>query len=335
MEPNREPEIEGQSAEHGVPRPQSLADFNGQSAAKDNLAVYIASARKLQAPLDHILFDGPPGVGKTTLAAIVANEMESRFHSVSAPSLKQAADVFAMLSVIEEGDVLFMDEVHRLSTVLEENLHEAMEDFTMSLVVGEAGSARIVKVPLPPFTLIGATTRRGDLSTPFRDRFGIGVHLQLYTQAEMELVISRAVGKLGFVMDKAAVSEVARRSRGTPRIGLRITRRVRDFAVAAHQDDASAVVVTLEDARAALERIGIDQDGLDATDRRYVEVLRDRFHGGPVGLKTLATAMGENEKNIEDSIEPYLIMKGIVDKKPRGRVLVQKPNPLQGYLFSS
>jgi Holliday junction DNA helicase RuvB len=335
MEPNRESEIEGQAADHGVPRPQSLAEFNGQSAAKDNLAVYIASARKLQAPLDHVLFDGPPGVGKTTLAAIVANEMGARFHSVSAPSLKQPADVFAMLSVIEAGDVLFMDEVHRLSTVLEENLHEAMEDFTMSLVVGEPGSARIVKVPLPPFTLIGATTRRGDLSTPFRDRFGIAVHLQLYTQAEMELVVSRAVGKLGFVMETEAVAEVARRSRGTPRIGLRITRRVRDFAVAAHDDATSAVKVTVEAARASLDRIGIDEDGLDATDRRYIEVLRDRFHGGPVGLKTLATAMGENDKNIEDSIEPYLIMKGIVDKRPRGRVLVKKPNPLQGFLFPS
>lgn len=335
MEPNREPDIGGQAADHGVPRPQSLAEFNGQSAAKDNLAVYIEAARKLGQPLDHILFDGPPGVGKTTLAAIVANEMGANFHTVSAPSLKQPADVFAMLSVLEEGDVLFMDEVHRISTTLEENLHEAMEDFSMSLVVGEPGSARIVKVPLPPFTLVGATTRRGDLSTPFRDRFGIGVHLQLYTQEEMELVVSRAVGKLGFVMDADAVTEVARRSRGTPRIGLRITRRVRDFAVAAHDDPASAVRVTLDDARSSLDRIGIDDRGLDATDRRYIEVLRDRFHGGPVGLKTLATAMGENEKNIEDSIEPYLIMKGIVDKKPRGRVLVQKPNPLQGYLFPS
>lgn len=333
MEPNREPELVGQTPDHGVPRPQSLAEFNGQSAAKDNLSIFIASAKKLGAPLDHILFDGPPGVGKTTLAQIMANEMGANFHSASAPSLKQPADVFAMLSVLEEGDVLFVDEIHRLSTALEENLHEAMEDFTMSIVVGEPGSARIVKVPLPHFTLIGATTRRGDLSQPFRDRFGIDVHLQLYTQEEMELVVARAVGKLGFVMDREAVSEVARRSRGTPRIGLRITRRVRDFAVAAHDDPSSAVRVTLSDAKEALDRIGIDSDGLDAADRRYIEVLRDRFHGGPVGLKTLATALGENEKNVEDSIEPYLIMKGLVDKKPRGRVLVTKPNPLQGFLF--
>lgn len=308
---------EGSSpADQGVPRPKSLAEFNGQSAAKDNLGVYISSARIRSAPLDHVLFDGPPGVGKTTLAQIMAIELGVGFKAVSAPSLKQPSDVFAMLSTLEDRDVLFIDEIHRLPITLEENLYTAMEDFCMDLVVGDPGNSRIVRVPIPPFTLIGATTRRGMLSQPLRDRFGINVRLELYTVDEMRLVIDRAAGKLSLDMEAAAVSSIASRSRGTPRIGLKLLNRVRDHAVA---DGRSQV--TLADARTAMDRIGIDEDGLDENDRRYLEILRDRFRGGPVGLKSLAMALSETEETLENTVEPYLLMKGIIDRTARGRVL--------------
>jgi Holliday junction DNA helicase, RuvB subunit len=302
--------------DQGVPRPKTLAEFNGQSAAKENLSVYITSARIRAAPLDHVLFDGPPGVGKTTLAQIMANELDANFKAVSAPSLKQPSDVFTMLSTLEERDVLFIDEIHRLPITLEENLYTAMEDFCMDLVIGEPGSSRIVRVPIPPFTLIGATTRRGMLSQPMRDRFGINVRLELYTEEEMRLVIERAVEKLGLGMDPAAVMALAHRSRGTPRIGLKLLNRVRDHAVT---DGRS--VVTLADTETAMERIGIDKDGLDEHDRRYLSVLRERFKGGPVGLKSLAMALSESEETLENTVEPYLLMKGIIDRTARGRVL--------------
>jgi Holliday junction DNA helicase RuvB len=303
-------------ADQGVPRPKTLAEFNGQSAAKENLSVYITSARIRSAPLDHVLFDGPPGVGKTTLAQIMANELGAGFKAVSAPSLKQPSDVFSMLSTLEDKDVLFIDEIHRLPITLEENLYSAMEDFCMDLVVGEPGSSRIVRVPLPPFTLIGATTRRGMLSQPMRDRFGINVRLELYTEEEMRLVIERATGKLSLEMQPEAVTSIARRSRGTPRIGLKLLNRVRDHAVA---DGRSAI--TLSDARTAMDRIGIDENGLDENDRRYLAILGDRFKGGPVGLKSLAMALAETEETLENTVEPYLLMKGMIDRTARGRVL--------------
>ncbi|NTF17246.1 Holliday junction branch migration DNA helicase RuvB [Agrobacterium rubi] len=309
--------IEGSSpADQGVPRPRSLAEFNGQSAAKENLGIYISSARIRSAPLDHVLFDGPPGVGKTTLAQIMAFELGANFKTVSAPSLKQPSDVFSMLSTLEDRDVLFIDEIHRLPITLEENLYTAMEDFCMDLVVGEPGNSRIVRVPIPPFTLIGATTRRGMLSQPLRDRFGINIRLELYTVDEMKLVIERAAGKLSLSMETAAIASIASRSRGTPRIGLKLLNRVRDHAVADGRDE-----VTLADACTAMDRIGVDVDGLDENDRRYLSILRDRFKGGPVGLKSLAMALAETEETLENTVEPYLLMKGIIDRTARGRVL--------------
>ena len=306
----------GTPADQGVPRPKSLAEFNGQSAAKENLAVYISSARIRSAPLDHVLFDGPPGVGKTTLAQIMALELGAGFKAVSAPSLKQPSDIFSMLSTLEDRDVLFIDEIHRLPITLEENLYTAMEDFCMDLVVGDPGNSRIVRVPIPPFTLIGATTRRGMLSQPLRDRFGINIRLELYTVDEMRLVIERAADKLALEMEETAVSSIASRSRGTPRIGLKLLNRVRDHAVAAGRS-----VVTHRDACAAMDRIGIDEDGLDENDRRYLSILKDRFKGGPVGLKSLAMALSETEDTLENTVEPYLLMKGVIDRTARGRVL--------------
>jgi len=309
--------IEGDPpAEQGVPRPKTLAEFNGQSAAKENLRISIASAKIRSAPLDHVLFDGPPGVGKTTLAQIMANELGVGFKTVSAPSLKLPSDVFSMLSTLEDRDVLFIDEIHRLPITLEENLYTAMEDFCMDIVVGDPGNSRIVRVPIPPFTLIGATTRRGMLSQPLRDRFGISVRLELYTVEEMKLVVERAAGKLSLSMEKQAVEAIAIRSRGTPRIGLKLLNRVRDHAVADGRTN-----VTFADACVAMDRVGIDSEGLDENDRRYLDALRNRFKGGPVGLKSLSMALSETEETLENTVEPYLIMKGLIDRTPRGRIL--------------
>lgn len=316
MDSNRMPEgLEGQDDDE-VERPRTLADFNGQSAAKENLSVFVSAAKKLRKPLDHVLFSGPPGVGKTTLSQIMAAEMGVGFRAVAAPAIEKPADIVTVLAGIAELEVLFIDEIHRLPAKAEEVLYSAMEDFRLDIIVGEAGQGRLVSIPLEPFTLVGATTRPGSLSAPLRDRFGIPVRLELYTDAEMEAVIARAASMSRLEMEPEAVSEVASRSRGTPRIGLRLLRRIRDFAVS-----AGRTVVTLADADEALTRLGVDRDGLDDSDRRYVAALRDRFRGGPVGLSTLASALGESPETLENSVEPFLIRKGIVDRTPRGRVL--------------
>jgi len=328
MDSNRMPEGLDGHGDEGVERPKTLAEFNGQSAAKQNLSVFVAAARMLGKPLDHVLFSGPPGVGKTTLSQIIAAELGVGFRAVAAPAIEKPADIITALMGMEDREVLFIDEIHRLPAKAEEVLYSAMEDFRLDVIVGEPGQGRLVPIPLPPFTLVGATTRPGSLSAPLRDRFGIPVRLELYTDEEMQAVIARAAGKSGLEVDDGAVAEVARRSRGTPRIGLRLLRRVRDFAVSEGRR-----TVTLEDADRALTRIGVDKEGLDESDRRYINVLRERFRGGPVGLSTLASALGESPETLENSVEPFLIKKGVIDRTPRGRVLSIKHGSGQGILL--
>jgi len=326
METNRTPEAL-EETEEDVSRPALLSEFNGQGAAKDNLSVFVDAARRMGKALDHVLFYGPPGVGKTTLAQIIANELGSGFKSVAAPAIEKPADIISVLAGLEYRDVLFVDEIHRLPPKVEETLYTAMEDFKLDIIVGEGVQARSVTVPIERFTLVGATTRPGSLSEPLRDRFGIPVKLELYTEAEMEAVILRAAGKMALEIDSDAVSEIARRSRGTPRIGLRLLRRVRDFAVSAGRFSVSA-----SDADDALLRLGIDKNGLDDTDRRYISVLKDRFRGGPAGLVTLAAALNESPDTLENSVEPYLVRKGLIDRTPRGRVLSVKHGLIGGQL---
>lgn len=304
------------ATDEDIGRPRRLAEFNGQGAAKENLSVFIDAARRLGRPLDHVLFSGPPGVGKTTLSQIMAAELGVGFRTVAAPAIEKPADIVSVLAGLAARDVLFIDEIHRLPAKVEEVLYSAMEDFRLDVIIGEPGQGRPVSIPLEPFTLVGATTRPGSLSAPLRDRFGIPVRLELYSDGEMELVVARAAGMLSLDMSADAVTELARRSRGTPRIGLRLLRRVRDFAVSAGRTTVSAA-----DADDALIRLGVDRDGLDEADRRYVGTLRDRFRGGPVGLSTLASALGESPDTLEHSLEPFLIRKGVVDRTPRGRVL--------------
>jgi len=304
-----------------VERPASLAEFTGQEEIKRNLSVYIDSARRLGTPLDHVLLFGPPGLGKTTLARIVANELGVDFRSVAAPAIVKPADLVSTLVGLQERDVLFIDEIHRLPAQVEEVLYPVMEDFRLDLIVGEGGQGKSVSIPLPRFTLVGATTRPGNLTQPLKDRFGIPLRLEVYGDAEMAKVISRAADKIGLRMDEAAIMEVARRSRGTPRVGLRLLRRVRDFAVS-----SEAELVTEPMADETLTRIGVDRDGLDDADRRYLTCLWKRFRGGPVGLGTIASALQESADTIEHSIEPYLIHRGFVDRTPRGRVArIQRP----------
>lgn len=316
MDANRMPEGLAQASDEGVERPRSLADFNGQSAAKQNLAVFIESARLLGKPLDHVLFSGPPGVGKTTLAQILASELGVGFRTVAAPAIEKPSDIVSVLAGMAERDVLFIDEIHRLPAKVEEVLYSAMEDFRLDVIIGEPGHGKPVSIPLEPFTLVGATTRPGSLTVPLRDRFGIPVRLELYTDGEMQAVIARAASMSSLEVEPEAVLDIARRSRGTPRIGLRLLRRIKDFAVSSGRN-----TVSTEEADDALIRLGVDREGLDDSDRRYIAALRDRFKGGPVGLSTLASALGESPDTLEYSLEPFLIRKGIVDRTPRGRVL--------------
>lgn len=307
---------ETRKVDEGIERPVSFDDFNGQTEAKENLSIYVTAARKLDKALDHVLFYGPPGMGKTTLSQIIARELNVNIRTLIAPAIKKPSDIVSVLAGIERRDVVFIDEIHRLPAEIEEVLYSAMEDFVLNVLVGEGAGARVVAIPLPPFTLIGATTLPGKLTRPMRDRFGIPVQLQPYSDDEMAAVISRGAEKLGLHMEEEAIAEVARRCRSTPRIGLRQLRRIHDHAVAADRD-----TVTVEQADEALQRLGVDKDGLNAADRKYISMLQNRFKGGPVGLNTIATALGENPENVEDVIEPYLIQKGIIDRTTRGRVI--------------
>jgi Holliday junction DNA helicase RuvB len=297
-------------------RPKTLAEFVGQEAARENLSVFIESARQRGEAMDHVLFYGPPGLGKTTLAAIIAREMGVNFRATSGPVIAKAGDLAALLTNLEAGDVLFIDEIHRLNPVVEEVLYPAMEDRALDLIIGEGPSARSVRIDLPAFTLIGATTRAGLLATPLRDRFGIPVRLQFYTVEELERVVTRGAHLLGIGIDGGGASEIAHRSRGTPRVAGRLLRRVRDFAQVAGAD-----VISREVADRALTRLEVDSLGLDLQDRRYLGMIADIYKGGPVGVETLAAGLSEPRDTIEDVIEPYLIQLGLVARTARGRCL--------------
>ena len=297
-------------------RPKTLDEFVGQAAAKDNLRVFIESAKSRKEALDHTLFFGPPGLGKTTLAQIIARELGVNFRATSGPVIAKSGDLAALLTNMEEGDVLFIDEIHRLNPAVEEVLYPAMEDRALDLMIGEGPSARSVRIDLPPFTLIGATTRQGLLQTPLRDRFGIPVRLQFYTVDELERVIIRGAGLMGIGISSDGAREIAKRARGTPRVAGRLLRRVRDFAHVAGEE-----VISLAIADNALTRLEVDKIGLDLQDRRYLTMIADIYKGGPVGVETLAAGLSEPRDTIEEVIEPYLIQLGLIARTARGRCL--------------
>ncbi len=297
-------------------RPQKLGDFIGQEQARANLSVFIEAARARKEALDHVLFVGPPGLGKTTLAQIVARELGVNFRATSGPVIAKAGDLAALLTNLEPRDVLFIDEIHRLNPTVEEILYPAMEDFQLDLIIGEGPAARSVKIDLAPFTLVGATTRAGLLTNPLRDRFGIPVRLNFYTEAELEQIVNRGARVLGLAMSDSGANEIARRARGTPRIAGRLLRRVRDFA---HVEGAKSVDRKVADR--ALSALEVDAAGLDAMDRRYLKTIAENYGGGPVGVDTIAAALSEPRDAIEDIIEPFLIQKGFVQRTPRGRLL--------------
>ena len=321
-------------------RPKTLADFVGQQQARENLKVFIDAAKSRGEALDHVLFSGPPGLGKTTLAQIVARELGVNFRSTSGPVLAKAGDLAAILTNLEPRDVLFIDEIHRLNPAVEEILYPAMEDCELDLVIGEGPSARSVKIQLSPFTLVGATTRSGLITTPLRDRFGIPVRLNFYTPDELCLIVERGARVLGFDLTKDGAREIASRARGTPRIAGRLLKRVRDFASVSGHKSVDAKL-----ADAALTRLEVDAKGLDAFDRRYLALIAQNFSGGPVGIETIAAALGEARDAIEEIVEPYLMQQGLVQRTPRGRVLTSAAyghlglptpatTPLQSGLFS-
>ena len=297
-------------------RPKTLDDFVGQKAGRENLRVFIDAAKSRGDVLDHVLFFGPPGLGKTTLAQIVARELGVGFRATSGPVIAKSGDLAALLTNLEDGDVLFIDEIHRLNPAVEEILYPAMEDRALDLMIGEGPSARSVRIDLPKFTLVGATTRQGLLTTPLRDRFGIPIRLTFYTVEELEQVVRRAARLLGLPLTEDGAHEIARRSRGTPRIAGRLLRRVRDFAQA-----AGAAEVDAGAADRALTRMEVDQLGLDAMDRRYLHMIADIYKGGPVGVETLAAGLSEPRDTIEEVIEPFLIQLGLVARTARGRCL--------------
>jgi holliday junction DNA helicase RuvB len=297
-------------------RPQRLAEFIGQQQARSNLSVFIEAAKTRKEALDHVLFVGPPGLGKTTLAQILARELGVNFRATSGPVIAKAGDLAALLTNLEERDVLFIDEIHRLNPAVEEILYPAMEDFQLDLIIGEGPAARSVKIDLAKFTLVGATTRAGLLTNPLRDRFGIPVRLNFYSEAELEQIVNRGARVLGIGMTADGANEIARRARGTPRIAGRLLRRVRDFALV-----AGATSVDRAAADRALVQLEVDAAGLDAMDRRYLVNIAENYGGGPVGIETIAAALSEPRDAIEEIIEPFLIQKGFIQRTPRGRLL--------------
>ncbi|MDG1153847.1 MAG: Holliday junction branch migration DNA helicase RuvB [Alphaproteobacteria bacterium] len=297
-------------------RPQSLSDFTGQVEIKENLAIFISAAKKRGEAMDHTLFFGPPGLGKTTLASIVAKELGVGFRATSGPVISKAGDLAAILTSLQPNDVLFIDEIHRLPSVVEEILYPAMEDFQLDLIIGEGPSAKSVRIDLPQFTLVAATTRAGLISTPLRERFGIPLHMQYYTDEELSGIIKRGAKKLSFNLTDDGAFEIARRCRGTPRVAGRILRRVRDICTVAEYDS-----VNNEKADLALKKLDIDSIGLDRIDRSYMMTLAKNYGGGPAGIDTLSSAIGNERDVLEDVVEPFLIQKGLLQRTPRGRML--------------
>jgi len=306
--------MEEESFEYSL-RPQRLNQYIGQDTVKENMRVFIEAAKLRQETLDHVLLYGPPGLGKTTLAAIIANEMGVQLRTTSGPAIERAGDLAAILSALEPGDVLFIDEIHRLPKTIEEILYPAMEDFCLDIVVGKDAGARSVRIDLPPFTLVGATTRAGNLSAPLRDRFGIVARLEYYTEAQLTEIVLRTADILQTDIDHEAAVEIARRSRGTPRITNRLLRRVRDFAQVKGNGQTTFAI-----ADAALELMQVDKVGLDQIDRKLLLNIIEKFKGGPVGLETIAATIGEDAGTIEDVYEPYLLQIGFIQRTPRGRI---------------
>jgi Holliday junction DNA helicase RuvB len=319
-------------------RPLVLTDYIGQSEVKEQMDIFISAARNREEPLDHTLVFGPPGLGKTTLANIIANELQVAIKTTAGPVLEKAGDLAAMLTNLEEGDVLFIDEIHRLSPVIEEILYPAMEDFQLDIMIGEGPAARSIKLDLPPFTLVGATTRAGLLTSPLRDRFGIIQRLEFYSVEELTHIVTRSAKILGTQADESGAAEIAKRSRGTPRIANRLLRRVRDYSEVKADGTVNAKTAGL-----ALDMLSIDKNGFDHMDRRLLMTMIEKFEGGPVGIDSLAAAISEERDTIEDVLEPYLIQQGFIMRTPRGRVVTQfayrhfgiKPSEQVAELFKS
>ena len=311
-------------------RPKKLDEYIGQSALKSTLKISIEAAKKRNKPLDHLLFYGPPGLGKTTLASVIANELEANIKITSAPALERPRDIIGILMSLKNGDILFIDEIHRLNKVTEEILYPAMEDFFLDMTTGKAQTVKTLRVPLPKFTLIGATTKAGELSGPLRDRFGIIHRLQFYTTEELSKVVSRTAKILEISIDEDGAAVIAGRSRGTPRIANRLVKRVADYAFVKSDGKVDAKI-----AQDALEALNIDDNGLDGTDKALLKLIIEKYDGGPVGLETIAAALGEDSKTIEDVYEPYLLQEGIIQRTPRGRKISPEGYRLMGYKVPS